>query len=48
MIKYDKEGTQAEILCAYQFNGRLTQQLEHQYKDIDLFIMSKDKEWKKL
>lgn len=46
MIKYDGEGTQAEILCAYQFNGRLTQQLEHQYKDIDLFIMSKDKEWK--
>lgn len=46
MIKYDKEGTQAEILCAYQFNGRLTQQLEHQYKDIDLFIQGKDKEWR--
>lgn len=46
MIKFDGEGTQAEILCAYQFNGKLTQQLEHQYKDIDLFIKNKEGEWK--
>ena len=40
VVKFDGEGTQAEILCAYQFNGKLTKQLEHQYKDIDLFHSS--------
>lgn len=45
-VFFDKEGTEAEFLCAKQFNGRLTKQLEHQYKDIDLFIKSKQGDWK--
>lgn len=44
-VYFDKEGTEAEKLCAIQFNGRLTKQLEHQYKDIDLFIKSKQGDW---
>lgn len=46
MIKQTTEGQQAELLCAYQFNGRLTAELEHQYKDIDLFIKDKAGDWK--
>lgn len=45
-IRFDKEGTEAERLCAEQFKGKLTAQLEHQYKDIDLFIRAKSGDWK--
>lgn len=40
-VYFDKSGMQAEIICARQFNGKLTSKKEHQYKDIDLFIKGK-------
>lgn len=45
-IIFDNEGTEAESLCVLQFNGRLTKELEHQYRDIDCFIKSKSGDWK--
>lgn len=41
-IIFDGEGFKAEAICASQFNGKLTNSKEHQYKDIDLFIKAKD------
>lgn len=41
-IKFDGEGFKAEAICASQFNGKLTNVKQDQYKDIDLFITAKD------
>lgn len=43
---FDGNGLQAEQLAQKQFNGVLAVKLEDQYKDIDLFIQGKDKEWR--
>ncbi len=43
---FDGAGMKAEALAQQQFNGVLATKLDDQYKDIDLFIQGKDKEWK--
>lgn len=40
-IYFDGAGEAAERICAEQFNGTLTDEKKHQYKDIDLFIKGK-------
>lgn len=40
MIKWDGRGHAAEEVAAKQFNGELVEELELQYKDIDLIIPS--------
>lgn len=40
-IYFDGAGLQAEHIAAKQFDGVLTDKLEHQYADIDLFIRGK-------
>lgn len=45
-VVFDKEGTEAERLCASQFNGTLVNDLTMQFKDIDVLIPSKTKELK--
>lgn len=43
---FDGAGFKAERIAQQQFNGVLATKLDDQYKDIDLFIQGKDKEWK--
>lgn len=45
-VMFDGAGFQAEKLAAQQFKGILTNKKEDQYKDIDLFVQGKDKEWR--
>lgn len=41
-VMFDGAGLKAEALAAKQFNGVLTNNKEHQYADIDLFVKGKD------
>lgn len=43
---FDGAGMKAEALAHKQFGGVLATKLEDQYKDIDLFVQGKDKEWR--